>query len=120
MNCIKVYGIRTFSYHGCLPEETKIGGNYIIDVDLWCDFSESALTDDLSKTIDYCDVNRVVEDQMATPCKLIETVAYRIVNQLKNNAKKYFNSVFIFMMFFGAFLMNCDVSFINFEMLNGI
>ena len=83
MNCIKVYGIRTFSYHGCLPEETKIGGNHIVDVDLWCDFSASALTDDLSKTIDYCDVNSVVEDQMAKPCKLIETVAYRIVNQLK-------------------------------------
>jgi dihydroneopterin aldolase len=83
MNSIKVYGIRTFSYHGCLPEETKIGGNYIVDVDLWCDFSASALTDDLSKTIDYCDVNSVVVDQMATPCKLIETVAYRIVNQLK-------------------------------------
>ena len=83
MNISKVYGIRTFSYHGCLPEETTIGGNYIVDVDLWCDFSSSALTDDLSKTIDYVDVNKVVENQMATPCKLIETVAYRIVNQLK-------------------------------------
>jgi dihydroneopterin aldolase len=66
-----------------LAEEAKIGGNYIVDVDLWCDFSASALTDDLSKTIDYCEVNKVVENQMATPCKLIETVAYRIVNQLK-------------------------------------
>ena len=82
MNQIKVHGIRTYSYHGCLPEETSIGGNYIIDVDLWCDFKDSAITDDLSKTIDYVDVNRVVVEEMATPSKLIETVAYRIVNHL--------------------------------------
>lgn len=83
MNLIKVYGIRTYSYHGCLPEETSIGGNYIIDIDLWCDFKESAISDDLSKTIDYVDVNRVVEEEMAIPSKLIETVAYRMVYRLK-------------------------------------
>jgi len=87
MNIIKVHGIRTFSFHGCLSEETRIGGNYIIDVDLWCDFKDSAITDDLSKTIDYVDVNKIVEEEMATACKLIETVAYRIVNRLKSELK---------------------------------
>lgn len=85
MNIIKVHGVRTFSYHGCLPEETKIGGNYIVDVDLWCDFKDSAIYDDLTKTINYVNVNQVVEEEMAIASKLIETVAYRIVNQLKSN-----------------------------------
>ena len=35
MNIIKVKGIRTYSFHGCLEQETKIGGNYIIDVEVY-------------------------------------------------------------------------------------
>lgn len=85
MNIIKVHGIRTHSYHGCLSEETVIGGHYLVDVDLWCDFKDSSITDNLSKTIDYVDVNRIVEEEMAKPSKLIETVAYRIVNYLKRD-----------------------------------
>lgn len=85
MNCICVKGIRTFSYHGCLPEETKIGGYYEIDVELFCDFKKSALTDDLSLTINYVEVNKIVEEEMAIASKLIESVAYRILERFKNN-----------------------------------
>ena len=35
MNLVKVHGIRTYSFHGCLEEETKIGGNYIINIDVF-------------------------------------------------------------------------------------
>jgi dihydroneopterin aldolase len=84
MNCIVVKGIRTYSYHGCLPEETLIGGYYEVDVELFCDFKKSALTDDLSLTINYVDANKIVEQEMAIPSKLIETVAYRILNRFKN------------------------------------
>ena len=29
---IEVNGIKLYAFHGCLPEEGKIGGNYIVDV----------------------------------------------------------------------------------------
>ena len=29
---IYVENIRCYSYHGCLEEETVIGGNYVVDV----------------------------------------------------------------------------------------
>lgn len=83
MNIIQVYGIRTYSFHGCLPEETKIGGDFEIDVDLWVDFEEAAINDDLTKTINYVVVNEAVEEEMSVRADLIETVAYRIVNRLK-------------------------------------
>lgn len=83
MNIIQVRGIRAYSFHGCLPEETKIGGDFEIDVDLWVDFKEAAANDDLTKTISYVIVNEVVEEEMAVRADLIETVAYRIVNRLK-------------------------------------
>lgn len=84
MNLIQVKGIRCYSYHGCLPEETLIGGHFEVDVDLWCNFKPSAIDDDLNLTINYVDVNRIVEDEMAIASKLIETVAYRIVERLKD------------------------------------
>lgn len=88
MNIIKVYGIRTYSYHGCLPEETKIGGYFEIDIDLWVDFKKAALEDDLQKTVNYVSVNNIVEEEMAIRADLIETVAYRIKEKLKNTHKQ--------------------------------
>jgi len=83
MNIIQVHGIRTYSFHGCLPEETKIGGDFEINIDLWVDFKEAAINDDLRKTINYVVVNEAVEEEMAIRVDLIETVAYKIVNRLK-------------------------------------
>ncbi len=86
MNKVSVVGIKTFSHHGCLEEEAIIGNEYIVDVELTTDFKVSAETDDLSKTIDYVVVNRVVEEEMAIRSKLIETVGYRILKRLKNES----------------------------------
>ena len=85
MNCIKVHGIRTFSFHGCLEEEKIIGGNYIVDVEIYCDFKPAALKDDLSKTIDYVAIKEIVVKQMSIRSKLIESVAYNIVYEIKEN-----------------------------------
>jgi dihydroneopterin aldolase len=85
MNCITVKGIRTYSYHGCLQEEAAIGGYYEVDLELYCNFKPASLTDDLSLTINYVDANRIVEEEMSVPSKLIETVAYRILHRLKQN-----------------------------------
>jgi dihydroneopterin aldolase len=85
MNCIKVHGIRTFSFHGCLEEEEIIGGNYIVNVEVDCDFKTAALEDDLSKTIDYVAIKEIVVKQMSIRNKLIESVAYNIVHEIKEN-----------------------------------
>ena len=85
MNCIKVHGIRTFSFHGCLEEEKIIGGNYIVNVEVDCDFKTAAKHDDLSKTIDYVAIKEIVVKQMSIRSKLIESVAYNIVHEIKEN-----------------------------------
>ncbi len=83
MHKIIVEGINVFAYHGCLDEEAKIGTNYTVDVTMETDFSEAAKTDDLSKTIDYVTVFKIVKKQMAIRSKLIEQVGQRIVDELK-------------------------------------
>ena len=80
---IEVNGIKLYAFHGCLTEEGKVGGHYRVDISITTDFTEAAETDDLSKTVDYVIVNRIVEEEMLIRSKLIDHVGQRIVNRLK-------------------------------------
>lgn len=84
---INIAGIQLYGYHGCLDEEAKIGGNYILDVSLITDFTSAAKSDNLSETIDYCAIYEICKTQMAIRSKLIEQVANRIFNEIKFNFK---------------------------------
>ena len=87
---IEVNGIKLYAFHGCLEEEARIGGNYVVDVTIITDFSEAAKNDDLSKTVDYVYVNAIVKEEMAIRSKLIETVGQRIVTRIKTELKGVF------------------------------
>ncbi|MEJ6584112.1 MAG: dihydroneopterin aldolase [Crocinitomicaceae bacterium] len=80
---IEVNGIKLYAFHGCLPEEGKIGGNYVVDITITTDFTEASLNDELNKTVDYVVVNKIVKEEMAIRSKLIEHVGQRIVNRIK-------------------------------------
>lgn len=82
MGIIKLQNIRTFSFHGCLEEEAKIGSNYRIDLEVKSDLRKSAQTDDLNDTVDYVLLNKIVVDEMKVRSKLLENVAQRIVNKI--------------------------------------
>lgn len=81
---IEVNGIKVYAFHGCLPEEARIGGNYVVDVMLNTDFSQAAESDTLKQTVDYVDINRIVSEEMAIRSKLIEHVGQRIINRLRS------------------------------------
>jgi dihydroneopterin aldolase len=83
MHIIEVKDIQCFSYHGCMGEESILGGKYSVDVSLTTDFSKSAQTDELIDTIDYVRIREIVEEEMNIPSKLIEHVGQRIVNRFK-------------------------------------
>ncbi len=84
---IEVNGIKCYSYHGCLPEEGKIGGNYIVDVKVTTDFSNSFISDSLSDTVDYVAINKIVEEEMMQRSKLIEHVGNRIMQRFKQELR---------------------------------
>ena len=84
---IEVNGIKLYAFHGCLPEEGRIGGHYLVDVSLQTDFSEAAISDELIKTVDYVDINKIVKEEMAIRSKLIEHVGQRIFDRIKKEVK---------------------------------
>lgn len=84
MGIIKVENIRVYAHHGCLNEETVIGSNYRVDVAVSANLDKSSKTDDLKDTVDYVTLNSIVVDEMGIPCKLLETVAQRIIARFLN------------------------------------
>lgn len=87
MGIIKVKNIRIFANHGCLYEETKIGSDYRVDLDVKANLKKSAKTDNLNDTVDYVLLNKIVKEEMAIPSKLLETVARRIIQRIFDESK---------------------------------
>ena len=88
VHSINIEGIKLYGYHGCLEEEAKIGGHYIVDVYLTTDFSQSLLTDNLNNTIDYCSIYEICKSEMAIRNELIECVCDRIFQKIKQQFKQ--------------------------------
>ena len=76
--------IRVYAYHGCLPEETKIGSDYRVDMEVEANLSQSSFSDLLEDTVDYVMLNRIVKQEMAIPSKLLEHVVRRINERVLN------------------------------------
>ena len=82
MGIIKLKNIRTYSYHGCLIEEGKIGSDYTINLEVKTDLRKSSTSDDLKDTVDYVLLNRIVVEEMAIRSDLLEHVAHRIITRI--------------------------------------
>lgn len=80
---INIRGIRCYAFHGCMQEEARIGGHYVVDVTIYTNFSKAALSDELIDTVDYCAIQQIVKEEMAIRSKLIEHVGQRIFSRIK-------------------------------------
>ena len=86
MGKIYLKNIRTFSYHGCLVEESKIGSDYRIDLTIHTNLTPSAQSDKLSDTVDYVLLNRIVTEEMGIRSELLEHVTQRIIERIFNES----------------------------------
>lgn len=82
MGSIKVENIAVYAYHGCMVEESKIGSEYIVDVEVKADLSKSSKSDLLTDTVDYVYLTKIVQDEMAIRSALLEHVAKRILDRI--------------------------------------
>lgn len=71
-----------------MQEEAKIGGNYLVDIEIKTDFSSAMFNDKLSDTVDYVRVNQIVKSEMEIRSKLIEHVGQRILSKLQSEISK--------------------------------
>tara|TARA_R110000868_G_scaffold34421_2_gene124360 strand:- start:989 stop:1345 length:357 start_codon:yes stop_codon:yes gene_type:complete len=82
MGKITVSNIKVYAYHGCLKEESIIGSDYRVDIEVLADLSKAAVSDDLNDTVDYVHINHIVKEEMLIKSKLLEHVAKRILDRI--------------------------------------
>lgn len=82
MGKVKLNNIRLHAWHGCLKEESIIGSDYKVDLEVTANLSAAKLSDNLSETVDYVLLNNIVKEEMAIKSKLLEHVAERILTRI--------------------------------------
>lgn len=80
---VLLHGMVFYGYHGVHPAEKELGQRFVVDLEMVADLSESAKTDDLSKTLNYSDAYRITKEVVEGPShNLIETVAEEIASKV--------------------------------------
>ena len=87
MDEIILEGIKVYAFHGCMKEEAMIGSDYIVNLKVKTDLKIPAKSDQLEDTVDYVDLLKIVNEEMAINSKLLEHVADRIVSRVLRTMK---------------------------------
>ena len=87
MNEIVLENIRIYAFHGCMKEEARIGSDYIVNLNVKADLENASISDQLEDTINYVDLLKIVNEEMAINSKLLEHVAGRIVSRILRTMK---------------------------------
>lgn len=82
---IHIRALRFYAHHGVLPQEQKVGNYFKVETTLYTDFSRALVTDELTDTLNYAEVCKIISDEMAIPSRLLEHVAGRITNSLRSH-----------------------------------
>ena len=74
--------LRFRAFHGVLPQEREVGGDFIVTLRVGYPLQQAMETDDVNDTLDYAAVYAVVRHEMEQPSQLLEHVAGRIAQTL--------------------------------------
>jgi dihydroneopterin aldolase len=77
--------MRFYAYHGVLPQERIVGGDYTVSVEVETDVTAAIATDDVGQTLNYAALYEVVKREMLIPSNLLEHVAARIGKAVMDN-----------------------------------
>jgi dihydroneopterin aldolase len=81
---VSLKGLEFFSYHGYYPEERKAGNKFVIDIEVTLKSFDSN-DDNINDTVNYLDLFKICEKEMANTQKLLETVVFNIISTVKND-----------------------------------
>lgn len=83
MDEIILEGIEFFANHGYYDEEQKVGNRYVVDVVVNASLVDAGESDQLSQTINYEKIYKIVYQVMNKPARLLEHLAHQIITKTK-------------------------------------
>ncbi len=83
MNSITLNKCKFFAYHGVAEQEHVIGNHFEVTLKVYCAMDKAMINDDLTGTVNYAELYHLLEREMANPSKLLEHVAWRVIEAIK-------------------------------------
>ncbi|XP_057744149.1 dihydroneopterin aldolase 2-like isoform X2 [Arachis stenosperma] len=79
-------GLMFHGFHGVNPEERTLGQKFLVDIDAWMDLRAAGKSDNLSDSVSYTDIYRIVKEIIeGPPHNLLESVAQKIASTTLTN-----------------------------------
>ena len=85
---ISLRNVRFHAFHGVLPQERQVGGDFLVTVRVGYPLERAMETDNVDDTLDYAALYALVKKEMAEPSELLEHVAGRIVKAITTSFPK--------------------------------
>jgi len=80
LQTVALNDVRCFSLHGYYPEEQLIGTEFLVSVEVT--FVPSGDTEDLQRTVNYEVINTVIQEEMRSTKKMLESVVKIILDRV--------------------------------------
>ena len=74
--------LRFHAFHGVLPQERLVGGNFVVDLRVGYPLAQAMTFDQVNDTLNYASLYALVEREMQQPSSLLEHVAGRIAQAI--------------------------------------
>jgi dihydroneopterin aldolase len=74
--------LRFHAFHGVLPQERLVGGNFVVDLRVGYPLAQAMTFDQVDDTLNYASLYALVEREMQQPSSLLEHVAGRIAQAI--------------------------------------
>ena len=79
---IHIRNLRLYAYHGVMPQEQQVGGEYTVSVEVWTPLEKAAKSDLVEHTVNYAELCQIILREMKQPSKLLENAAWRIAQAI--------------------------------------
>jgi len=84
---VALHGMKFYAFHGYYDFERRIGSNYVVDIDTEVHIDGDP-HDQIDETVNYEDLYQICKKYMGMKYKLLESLAYDIAQEIKENHKK--------------------------------
>ena len=74
--------LRFHAFHGVLPQERLVGGNFVVDLRVGYPLAQAMTFDQVDDTLNYASLYALVEREMQQTSSLLEHVAGRIAQAI--------------------------------------
>ena len=80
--------VRFYAFHGVMPQEQKVGGEFLVDLCVGYPINKAMDTDEVEDTLNYAELYALVKHEMEIPSRLLEHVAGRISRAIQERFPK--------------------------------